>query len=75
MSNCAPAYTHSVSVRAMNPSGVVEVTTCGYSDSGGVYSVQGAIVYAGPGTANSLQVGFSAPVQVKYGVQKLTYGY
>ena len=76
MANCAPAFAHSIGVRVFNPSGVLEVTTCGYSDATPqtVYCVRGPIVYSGNATANTLQLAFSTPVDIKYGVQQLRYG-
>ena len=80
MGPCAPAGSHSISVRAVNPPGVVEVVTCGNmpSDPPKSYCVKGAVVYSGTaagvgGAGNGVQVSFSQPVSVRYGVQHLNY--
>lgn len=69
----APPGAHSISIRALNPAGVYEVTTCGPDTEQGAYCVKGTVVYRGP-TANTLQIGFSPSAgNVKYGVQCLDY--
>ena len=73
MISCAPAVSHSVSLRALNSSGVYEVLTCGTTTGSGAYCVKGAVVYSGAATSNTLQLTFTGPVNVRYGMQQLNY--
>ena len=72
--DAAPTASHSISLRALNSSGVYEVTTAGTVAGGAAYCVKGAVVYSGTSTSNStLQLNFTAPVDVKFGMQQLKY--
>ena len=76
MSNCAPAVTHFISVRASNPAGVFDIITCGSQGSGAnaaVFRNAGAIQYTGT-VPSTMQVTFSPAVTTaKYGVQSINY--